>query len=477
MRLRAMVALIAVLAASPALAGWTKLVNNGSYTGARPMFVTNSNGVYVTTYKSNTATNSWVRTQSNGTQSTHNGASPSTSGHCLMLGVGWDGTYIYESGGACGSSIGTNGRWQYRSNSATLASWSSTLDATDIKAAWGGSLAGGSFGTRGYRFMQIDAFNGTLDLGDCTATVSACTLLSISGMSSANTYAEMTSVQVTSGFYFGAYLGVLSSMPNVGILTRGINGSEAKLFDHTTVATTGYHTSKGWSASAIRPAWDDGTLGYVAAYDSTNAKTIVIAQNSSGADQCATCDGGAQVISGDWRPLTATNAAATYDLDGSGAKTWLMKTDGTVRYYSGGDFVRPGNTSLDLTLDSSDTITGWTLDASGAPFVTTVGGDVFTASTFAPSVTLTAGASSVARGATTTLTWTVTGATSCTASGAGDWTGSKSTSGGSATVTVSAATTYTLSCTGGGGTTAPTVAVSVTARGGARQPPSLSGSL
>ncbi len=76
-----------------------------------------------------------------------------------------------------------------------------------------------------------------------------------------------------------------------------------------------------------------------------------------------------------------------------------------------------------------------------------------------PSVTLTANPSSIMQGQQSTLTWTVTGATSCTASGG--WSGSKSTSGGSTSATPDATTTYTLACTGAGGTTTKSTKVTV----------------
>ena len=61
----------------------------------------------------------------------------------------------------------------------------------------------------------------------------------------------------------------------------------------------------------------------------------------------------------------------------------------------------------------------------------------------------------------TTLTWTVSGATSCTASG--DWSGAKSATGGSEYVTPATAgtKTYTLSCTGTGGTTEASATITV----------------
>jgi hypothetical protein len=69
----------------------------------------------------------------------------------------------------------------------------------------------------------------------------------------------------------------------------------------------------------------------------------------------------------------------------------------------------------------------------------------------APTVTLTASASSATVGQPVTLNWSSQGATSCMADGASGWTGSEPTSG-MASVTISATVTLKLSCTGAGGT-------------------------
>lgn len=66
--------------------------------------------------------------------------------------------------------------------------------------------------------------------------------------------------------------------------------------------------------------------------------------------------------------------------------------------------------------------------------------------------TLTASPTSIVSGQSSTLTWSSTDATSCTASGA--WSGSLATSG-SQSVSPTSTSTYTLSCTGAGGSSAP----------------------
>ncbi len=79
-----------------------------------------------------------------------------------------------------------------------------------------------------------------------------------------------------------------------------------------------------------------------------------------------------------------------------------------------------------------------------------------------PTVTLSASPTSVAYGAASTLTWSSTNATSCTASDA--WSGAKAVSGSQSTGALTTTpNTYTLTCTGTGGTVAQSVTVTIPA--------------
>jgi hypothetical protein len=80
----------------------------------------------------------------------------------------------------------------------------------------------------------------------------------------------------------------------------------------------------------------------------------------------------------------------------------------------------------------------------------------------APTVTLTAGASSVAAGQAVQLTWTSQNAASCSATGPTGWSGTEALSG-TAAVTIAATATLSLACTGPGGTTTQSVSVTATA--------------
>ncbi len=82
----------------------------------------------------------------------------------------------------------------------------------------------------------------------------------------------------------------------------------------------------------------------------------------------------------------------------------------------------------------------------------------------APAVTFTANPTTVARGGNSTLTWSSTNATSCTASGG--WSGSKATSGNQTIGNIQATATYTLACTGAGGSASRNATVTVSGGSG-----------
>ncbi len=76
-----------------------------------------------------------------------------------------------------------------------------------------------------------------------------------------------------------------------------------------------------------------------------------------------------------------------------------------------------------------------------------------------PTVSLAASPTTVNSGSSSTLQWSSTNATSCTASGG--WNGNKATSGSLSTGALASNQTYNLSCSGGGGTASQSVTVTV----------------
>ena len=77
-----------------------------------------------------------------------------------------------------------------------------------------------------------------------------------------------------------------------------------------------------------------------------------------------------------------------------------------------------------------------------------------------PTISFSASPSTVVSGSSSTLSWSATNATSCTASGG--WSGSEAISGSQSTGALKANTTYTLTCTGAGGSAAQSATVTVT---------------
>src|ERR1700678_466904 len=114
--------------------------------------------------------------------------------------------------------------------------------------------------------------------------------------------------------------------------------------------------------------------------------------------------------------------------------------------------------SVGTTSTNGQTSTSSTAAAQPSTTASAVG-----ASTTAPTVVISSAPSIVASGGSTTITWSSTNATTCTASGA--WSGTESVSGTHDTGALTADTTYTLSCTGPGGSTeqSTTVTMSVPA--------------
>ena len=121
-----------------------------------------------------------------------------------------------------------------------------------------------------------------------------------------------------------------------------------------------------------------------------------------------------------------------------------------------------GSTSGSGTTTSGGTGTGGTTTGG-----TTTGGTGTTTTTTtppptppAPVVSLSASASSVQAGGSSTLSWSATNATSCTASGA--WSGTRATSGSLALTGLASTGLYNLSCSGAGGSGAASLTIYVT---------------
>lgn len=162
-------------------------------------------------------------------------------------------------------------------------------------------------------------------------------------------------------------------------------------------------------------------------------------------------------------PAPTVNFSAnpsTVPMNGSSTLQWTT-SDATSCTGSGGIAGWPGSKALQGS-QSVGPFSGnaqFTLSCTGAGGTTQRNATVSVQAP--PSVTLSANPTAVNAGARSTLTWSSTGATGCTASGG--WSGTKATSGSEQTPALSAATNFVLDCTGAGGTTQRNVTVTVNA--------------
>ncbi len=149
------------------------------------------------------------------------------------------------------------------------------------------------------------------------------------------------------------------------------------------------------------------------------------------------------------KPTASLSAAPTSVASGGSSTLTWSSTNATSCAASGGW----GGSKATSGTQSTGTITmpsSYSLTCTGT-------GGTSVASTvmvnIVPTATIVTSPSVIASGGTSTLTWSSTNATSCTASGAGaGWSGAKATSGTQSTGALTATTSYSLSCSGAGGT-------------------------
>ncbi len=126
-----------------------------------------------------------------------------------------------------------------------------------------------------------------------------------------------------------------------------------------------------------------------------------------------------------------------------------------------GDIFGGGSLPLDVTASGNYVVNVLAQVGSGANYGLY---GVNFSQAVAPTVTLTASPTTVSSGGQTELTWSSTGATSCSASGG--WNGTEATSGSQQSAALTATTTFALSCTGVGGTANASAQVTVSSSSG-----------
>jgi dienelactone hydrolase len=164
----------------------------------------------------------------------------------------------------------------------------------------------------------------------------------------------------------------------------------------------------------------------------------------------------ASVVAGNTSTLTWSSTNAT-SCTASGAWSGTKATSGTAKMV-------PAKTGVYTLLCS----------AAGGIAATQSATIAVTTAAASPTVSLSATPTSVTAGGTSTVKWTSTNTTACTASGG--WTGAKATSGSAVTPALTVATSYALTCTGAGGTASATTTVAITAASSSAAPTAASAS-
>ncbi|OHA85378.1 MAG: hypothetical protein A2591_01635 [Candidatus Yonathbacteria bacterium RIFOXYD1_FULL_52_36] len=271
-------------------------------------------------------------------------------------------------------------------------------------------------------------------------------------------------VLITHGVWYDVQMAVkLSSAPGVndGYFKLWVNNNDVN--SPSSQALSIVRNTDGWNTS-----WDFG--GYWTNFGiRTQGWTVDDFVTATTFDSNWYTTGGSTTPAPDTTaPTTPANLSATTVSTTQINLAWTASTDavgvtGYRIYRNGAQITTTTGTTYSntgLTAATTYTYTVQAYDAAGNSSAQAAGVSATTQSapTPTPTLTLSANPTSITTGNSTTLTWSSTNATSCTASNG--WSGAKATSG-TQTVTPPTTTTYTLSCTGAGGTTTQSVSVAV----------------
>ncbi len=182
------------------------------------------------------------------------------------------------------------------------------------------------------------------------------------------------------------------------------------------------------------------SLACTGAGGTSSATATVLVQQAAAAPTLTLAASPTSVLSGDTSTLSWSSTNTT-SCSASGGWSGTKATSGSAS-------VGPLMTGQTFSLTCNGA--GGSVTRSATIAITTPG---------APTLTFTASPTSVAGGSSSTLTWSTTNATSCTAGGS--WSGSKGTSGSQSTGALSANANYSLTCTGAGGSVTQSAAVTV----------------
>ena len=160
-------------------------------------------------------------------------------------------------------------------------------------------------------------------------------------------------------------------------------------------------------------------------------------------------------------PTVGLSASST-NLPFSGSTTLTWSSANASSCSASGGWTGSKNASGSKTINALTADTSFSLSCTGAGGTATDRVDVtVSAPAIAPVVNLSASPTTIGQNGSTTLTWSSSDATGCTASG--DWSGSKAVSGSQLVSGLAIDSQFNLVCNGPGGSVNDTVSVTVTA--------------
>jgi hypothetical protein len=229
-----------------------------------------------------------------------------------------------------------------------------------------------------------------------------------------------------------------------------------------TTVNSGETTTLTWSSTNAASCTASGAWGGTKAMSGSQASVALTAASNTFTLTCSNSGGttAAQSVTVGVRPtITLTASSTAVAFNGSSTLTWSTTnaTSCTASNAWSGNKATSGSATL-----NNLTATGtYTLVCTGAGGSSSVSTTITVGGIPLPVVTFTANPASVEYQGSTTVSWSATDATSCTASGA--WSGPKATSGTESLTSLTTSGTFTLTCTGGGGSAVSSVEITVAA--------------
>ena len=163
------------------------------------------------------------------------------------------------------------------------------------------------------------------------------------------------------------------------------------------------------------------------------------------------------VVSGATPTVSLTASPLSVSYNGNTTLTW--NSTNTSSCSASGGWTGSRATSGSVTISNLTADQVFTLSCTGSGGNASESVSVSVQSPPTPTVSLSASPTNVSQGGATSLSWSSTNATSCTASG--DWSGTKGTSGSESISSINSDSQYILECTGAGGSASDTVDVIV----------------